>query len=271
MACDNSLDGVESGSDPSGPDTGITGSGSGSTDPVVPSDPSGLEPSTGRPAGVVNDCGGTGTLRWNGAPADLLDPCGVVGEGILVCGGLDVLRCTGDTAVVNACGFVGPLPVEPGEPCGLCGDGVWVCGPSEALVCIGASSPNVCGGCAPLEQRPGSPCDAEEGGRWVCSDSETLACVSGAANACGGQDALAHDGVEALPGDACDRTCGGGVLRCDGAETLACVEDGTSPPENACGGCGTLAATPDTACGACGEGPSRLHRRWRARVRGRSR
>ncbi|TVR04891.1 MAG: hypothetical protein EA398_00935 [Deltaproteobacteria bacterium] len=254
-ACDTSLqtpatEGGEQGTDVSGsvPTDGDVGGGSG--------EPSGV-------SGAVNACGGEGPLRWEGQSAEVLAPCGLFGEGVLVCGGLDVLRCVGESTDVNACGRQGVLPVEPGTPCGVCGDedggGTWVCdaGASAGVRCVGARAPNGCGGCALLEARPGAPCD--EGvsggeGRWTCASAEEMRCDAGDVNACGSDGELLHEGRPARPGDACALACGDGVLTCGIGGGLACVSTGQDPEANACGGCGLLPGVEGGGCGTCGDG-----------------
>ncbi|TVQ97079.1 MAG: hypothetical protein EA398_15070 [Deltaproteobacteria bacterium] len=88
----------------------------------------------------------------------------------------------------------------------------------------------------------------------MCEDAETLECVVGAANACGGSGELVHGDAAAQPGERCALACGEGVLVCRDREGLLCVSDGSSPPANACGGCGLLPGEVDAPCGLCGEG-----------------
>lgn len=192
------------------------------------------EGASSEPGATVNACGGETELRWEGEPALLLSPCGASGEGVLVCAGLNVLRCLGEATGTNACGGRGVLGAEPGAPCGVCageeGSGTWICdATAEAGVrCEGARAPNVCGGCALLTGRPGASCtdSAGEPGRWACSSADALVCAAEAENACGGSGTLRHEGEVALPGDACERPCGRGVLQCTSAESLGCASTG---------------------------------------------
>lgn len=207
-------------------------------------------------AGLVaaNACGGTGSLTWDGESAAPGEPCGAFEEGTLVCNGLDALRCVG-VAAPNACGGTGVLAAEPGAACG-CGGRV-ACTADGAVECAAGGQTNACGGCDWLPQgRPGFACtQGSETGRFVCVSRELIECVPGAVNACGGQDELSAEGIEAgeaAPGLPCESsTCGPGVLVCDGSELLECQPTG---PCNACDGRTTLAGEPDAPCGTCGEG-----------------
>ncbi|TVQ98870.1 MAG: hypothetical protein EA398_12810, partial [Deltaproteobacteria bacterium] len=199
----------------------------------------------------VNACGGEGELRWEGALAEPLDECAEDGSGRLVCSGLDVLRCVGESAV-NACGSVGVLPVEPGDACGVCGDGRWACSDAGTVVCVGAVEANACGGCAALEAAPGSVCG--DGDQWVCDGAESVRCAGASSNRCGGESILLVDGQPAVPGTGCETGCGEGILVCVDTETLGCLPTGDTLPRNPCGGCGPLAGAPGEPCGACGGG-----------------
>ena len=199
----------------------------------------------------VNACGGSASLRYDGADASVGDRCGPCGGGFLVCNGTDSLRCLG-AAEENACGGCAPLVAEPDDPCGFCGDGYFTCDGNNDVVCTHASFPNACGGCSELPGAPGFPCRADDGeGTWVCTSPTSVACQSGDRNACGGGQALQHQGVITAPGQPCAGDCVDGVLVCDGENALDCrgAEDA-----NACGGCSVLPGDPGAACGPCGTG-----------------
>ena len=204
----------------------------------------------------VGGCGGSVAPRYGDAVATPGDPCGVFGEGVLVCSSLSTLVCLGE-AERNACGGTGILPVTLGEACGLCGDGVWACTEGGEARCVGAQEPNGCGGCAALPGRPGGPCDEEgEAGTWVCTSHEALLCVSGQRNACGGERDLRWEGLPRNPGQPCPTPCGtnDGVLLCAGTDALACMATPRALPLNACGGCGGLPGVVGAPCGPCGGG-----------------
>ncbi|TVR04352.1 MAG: hypothetical protein EA398_02270 [Deltaproteobacteria bacterium] len=209
----------------------------------------------GPTSSVFNDCGGEGVLQFDGRASRAGERCGFEGSGVLICNGLDALRCVGE-AVLNECGSPGVLPVEVGSRCGECGDGAWICAPDGDLRCVGAAATNICGGCMSLGAVPGESCLDELGqdGRVACDGREDTLCLVGR-NACGGTDDLRHDGRRAGPGGTCALTCGLGVLVCaGGGQALECIPDGFGQPPNACGGCGTLAGVPGEACGFCGDG-----------------
>lgn len=200
-----------------------------------------------------NACGGDAVLLFQGVEAEPGSACDAVGDGVLVCNGVNGLRCVPETPV-NECGGIGVLAATIGEPCG-CG-GVFTCGEDGDVVCSGGAQVNACGGCARLAGRPGYDCSArEEQARYVCTGPDSLPCVLGAGNACGGNDTLLVAGVAVsgvVPGDTCDTGgCGPGRYVCDGSDALVCRPD---QPCNACGGKGALAGEPDTECGACGGG-----------------
>jgi len=136
-------------------------------------------------------------------------------------------------------------------------------------------SPNECGGCAPLAATVGSACGECGGGKLACDGVDALKCVGATErNKCGGCGVLAND-----KGALCG-ACGGGVYVCDGVDATKCSDPVTTPPNTACGtcgtqktvcasdgkstycpktddrnaclGCGVLAGAPSTLCGSCG-------------------
>lgn len=239
----------------------------------------GVEPVIAPP----NACGGEATLVFDGAPALPGDPCGVCGDGSVVCDGPDALRCAA-ASERNACGGCAALEHAPETACTSGGlSGTWKCSGADEVACADhATGP--CGGALDLEAVPGDPCGAcglgtyvcegpdavrcdgaslglnacqtcgtlpagvgdpcrECGGAWACDEDGLLVCNEPARNACGGCGAL-----DAVPGAACD----GGTWACTAEDTLECVT--SSGPMNACGGESTLELLPGSSCGACGGG-----------------
>mgnify|MGYP002619895892 CR=1 FL=1 len=199
-----------------------------------------------------NLCGGEALLLWEGARAGPGEECGPCGGGLLVCDGIDALRCV-RALPLNACGGCLTLGGAPGDPCGACQDGTWVCTDEGGARCEGATPLNLCGGCARLDAAPGVACQLAEGptatGTWTCVGPEHVACEEGAWNPCGGSSELFFSGLRAQPGDPCAATCGEGVLRCAAPNALRCDAPAAL---NACGGCLPLDALPGDPCGPCG-------------------
>ena len=222
----------------------------------------------GTPPPRFNLCGGQRPLRLEGrdittvGPEGLGGPCGVCGDGVVVCNGIEHVRCAGARAP-NACGGCGALPGQPGTACGACGRGLWACSGEGTLVCEGDLPRNWCGGCGGLRGRPLFLCNTPAGqqGAWTCDGSEAMTCTRGNANLCGGSGALSYGGTRApsyerpqpgsaQPRDACSQNgrCGEGYLVCDSSTTLSCPE---VSGVNACGSCDALPAPVGVPCGAC--------------------
>lgn len=223
-------------------------------------------------AGALNDCGGSGRLRF-GNDGRLGDDCGECHDGHVACGGPDVLVCLGATAAApdcsgdadsgtsNACGAFGELlfegqPASPGASCGACGSGRLICVSPTLLGCYGASNSD-------------------------CDDAGAGAGVGGAGGSEGSSDAGAggfidttctgnqytYQGKQATPGTVCG-ACNDGRLACGPETSSRLICNGATPsgycntPQaapNQCGGVGPthwrgIAATPTVKCGPCSMG-----------------
>lgn len=191
-----------------------------------------------------NPCGGDADLNYDGESAYPGDSCGECADGVLVCDGLDELRCHG-ASEANECGGCEPLPASDGDSCGPCDDGAWACQDDGTLACEGASERNMCGGCGDLDGSLGAGCEFGDGsaGVYGCASTDELQCVGPGQNACGGTSDLA-----AQPGTPCG-DCNLGVVVCDGSDSVTCEDEDAGV--NACGGCAPLAGQPEEACGLC--------------------
>ena len=217
----------------------------GTPDAALDVDPEDATTDVTEPA--FNACGGAAALEYDGASASPGTACGC--GGTLVCNGIDALWCVGSEPT-NSCGGCGPLGGRLGDSCGRCDSGTWMCG-DGGLVCADEGAGNLCGGCTELEGAPRALCgDGQPPRVWACTGPDAVACqLPEDGNACGGTGALEYEGLDALPGEACESACGSGRLVCDtDAGNLTC--DG--PDVNECGWCGPLAQLPIGTCG-CGD------------------
>ena len=199
-------------------------------------------------AGEGNECGGSEPLEYRGESAGVGGTCSeLCGAGVLVCDGVDRLRCDSDVGE-NACGGCGALIGVPGESCGTCG-GTWVCSEDGNVVDCAGAVRNACGGCSELPAAPGTDC-GELGMVWQCGDAGEVLCASlDEPRPC-----ESGAGVEGAPGDRCG-TCESGWVTCDeGSGELVCTGDGGDAALNACGGCAILGAPVGSPCGTCGAG-----------------
>lgn len=192
---------------------------------------------------VDNACGGDEELYFEGEPGEPGDSCGACNDGVLVCDGVDALRCVQATAA-NACEF---LPGVEGQGCGPCDTGTWSCTDDGSMECVGAGEYNACGGCGTLEGTPLHVCDADGSGEgvWGCTGPNEVRCVPPHENPCGGPaGALEHD-----PGTPCG-TCGSGTWACgEGDDVVVCENQDFGV--NVCGGCEPLPDVIGDECGRC--------------------
>lgn len=195
------------------------------------------------PSDNVNACGGT--IALVSVPGD---PCGTCLDGVLVCDGVDRLRCHGAIRTPSACGTCAALPDVPGAPCGCAG--TWVCN-GPALRCEDPVARNACGGCSELDTTSavGAAC-SDGAGITVCANPNEVVCRTAGANACGTTGALAlAEGLPlgARPGDACG-ACGLGTVVCErGGASLTC--DDSEQGRNVCESCFPLRGQPGASCG----------------------
>ncbi len=148
----------------------------------------------------VNECGGCDSLiGQRGAP------CGAC-DGILICDGVDALRCSKRR---NLCGGCQQLDHAPAEPCN--GVDHYICLGPNTISCRNTGI-TACGGELALSAMPGTTCGTCDEGRYVC-DGTDVECAAALENPCGGCTILEH-----LPGESCP----GGTWACDGAEAVIC-------------------------------------------------
>ena len=169
-----------------------------------------------------NVCGGRVIL--DGGPGDACEVCGV-----LVCDGVDALRCEGGAA--NACGGCTPLAARPGDVCAGCGH--FECDGEERLRCRGGAG-NACRGCGDLGgQQPGDPC--EGCGQLACDGPEALVCAEvPEPEDCDGRDNDCDAEVDEALERGCNTACGPGRLRCTDGAWQPC--DAPQPEVEGCDG-----------------------------------
>ena len=120
---------------------------------------------------------------------------------------------------------------------------------SQKSHCLFASLLLLLGGCGLYDGLTGTPVESDAGGQ-LNPDGGLDDGGDFDENACGGRGPLYFDGEQAEPGDGCG-VCGDGMLQCEGAEQLSCVQPTVA---NECGGCEPLPAPAGDACGPCGDG-----------------
>lgn len=191
-----------------------------------------------------NACGGDTELLLDGEFAEPGDACGPCANGVVVCDGVEELRCVAEQ-VANECGGCEPLPGRVGDGCGPCKAGEYQCDGQGGMECVGADDYNDCGGCNELDGTPNWECDTEDGfkGVWGCTGPEDVRCVPPGENPCGGHETLSEQ-----PGTSCG-SCDGGTWACDGPDDVVCENDDAG--QNVCGGCEPLFGVLGQACGVC--------------------